>query len=735
MISSSVLTLIIFSYVGILFAVAQGVERYKIAKGKSLDGAWIYALSLAVYHTSWTFYGSTGFAAENGLLYLSIYVGAVVGVWCWPWTIRPMINARNTFRLTSVADYISTRYNRSKKIAALVSLMAIIGIVPYIALQLRAIGQSFSLMTEGHTQIDGESSSTLLVLFLMLLFTIAFGARRLDSTERHEGMIAALVFECLIKLAAFIAIGLYVCFGVFNGFGDVFTQIHANNLNHLLALGKPEGATGQWLSLLALSFVAIHFLPRQFHVAVVENTHRSHIKGAMWMFPLYVVLINLFVIPIAAAGLLSDIPASQADFFALLLPMAKGDTFMAGVVFLGGFSAATGMVILTTVALATMASNHLLVPAIERLEGLGFLRAYLLPMRWLLIGVILMAAYGFMLLLSQPILLASIGILSFTAIFQLAVVGFGGLFWNRGNSMGALLSLLTGCAIWVITMLVPTLIEMGNLPRVWLTEGIWGIEWLKPQGLLGVDYLNPVAHCVFWSLLLNTLVFMFGSMWYHPRKRERTFTIEFMYALAQGNRHSRSRSAGLDNYIVFDDKYHEALNMLSLYMPQDKATAQMAHIAEDMLIAGRSRITIIELVEFHRMVEHVLAGSIGVASAHDAMESHIKYSSRESADLKAIFSHIVHEMKEQKLFNETPDSQDQRQSRGVNYGMMGQLQSKIAQLELELAHKSAVIERLEHRLEHKESEIFTYRVECQKAQQEARDLRATLTIQNGDETN
>ncbi|MFC6668897.1 hypothetical protein [Marinobacterium aestuariivivens] len=472
--------LVVLVYMAILFSIAQFVEKRAELRGPKVHGPWIYSLSLAVYATSWTFYGSVGLASQSGLLFFGIYAGALLAIAFWQVTLRRMVAAKETFHITSIADFISTRYNRSQPIAAIVTLIALVGTLPYIALQLEAIVSSFNLITAGNNPGVGGLTG-LLITMMMILFTILFGARRLDPTERHPGMVTVLAVECLVKLVAFVAIGIFVTLSVFGGVDGLTERLFEGDLRHLTRISSYRGDNLTWLTFIVLSFIGVQLLPRQFHVAVVENPDRRHIKTAMWLFPLYLILINLFVLPIAGAGLISDIPIAMADFYVLLIPQQAGEQALTMLTFIGGFSAATAMVLVTTMTLATMASNHLLLPLIERVPWLQRARGSLLQVRWGLIALILISAFLFAVEFADAYVLVTIGLLSFAAVAQFAPALFGGLFWSRGNSAGALAGLSAGFLLWFYTLAVPTFVRQGWIHPSLLTEGPGTLRCCVPK--------------------------------------------------------------------------------------------------------------------------------------------------------------------------------------------------------------------------------------------------------------
>jgi len=711
--------LVVVVYIALLFALAQWGEQ-RTRRGQPFSSATLYALSLGVYFTTWTFYGSVGFATQSGLLYLGIYAGSILSVFFWQLTLRRMIAVKETFRITSIADLISTRYRRSQRIAALVTLIAFLGLLPYISLQLEAVVSSFRLITIEEADGIHWSSSGLLITFMMTIFTVLFGVRRLDPTERHQGMILALVAECLVKLIAFLVLGSFITWHFFDGPLDVYEQIQANGYHHLLGFGG-EGAGIQWLTLIVLSFVGVQLLPRQFHVAVVENVSPRHLGRARWMFPLYAVLITAFVIPVAAAGMILGLPEARADYFMLMVPQALGQPLLALLAFVGGFSAASGMVIITTMTLSTMVSNHLLLPICEKFDSLRWMRTWLLQIRWVLVATILFGSFGLARLLSDTHMLVAVGLISFVAALQLAPATLIGLCWSRGNSMGAFLGMLVGFGIWGWTLIIPAWVDEGWVAASLLSNGPFGIDWLRPEMLFGLE-LPKVPHAVFWSLTGNILFYLVGSWFYHPQKQERTLTTEFLYTTRALRTQEKARPTGLNAYIELAPKLVEAEQLLKRYLGDEKSQYSVNRIAEDLQVYDKSHISVVELMEFHRMLEQVLAGSIGVASAHTAIEENIRYTDRERSDLTAIYSHIVNELQGSYRFH--PDRAQAPQDKSLE--ALGDLQNQLEHLQLKVDQQKKQIGQLESRLEQRYQEVFDYRVEAQRLRHENETLRQQL---------
>jgi Na+/proline symporter/nitrogen-specific signal transduction histidine kinase len=529
-----------FAYVLLLAGVAFLGDR-RAAQGRSIIGnAWVYTLSLAVYCTAWTYFGSAGRAATSGVWFLPIYLGPTLAM-VLAWTVvRKMLRIAKTYRITSIADFIASRYGKSPLLAGLVTLITVVGIVPYIALQLKAISGGYWLLTTpaGATvgSVEWWGDSTLYVALALAGFTIVFGARRLDSAERHEGMVAAIAFESVVKLAAFLAVGLYVAYGLFDGPAELYARVRAAPaLAGLLRLEQGgRFAYEQWFALIGLSMLSAIFLPRQFQMMVVENVDERHLRRAAWAFPLYLLLINLFVLPIALGGLLVFGPGRMdPDGFVLSLPLAHGQQGLALAAFIGGLSAATGMVIVEAIAVSTMVCNDLLMPWLLRTRRFGaravgdLTRTLLAIRRGAIVGVMLLG-YLYFRLAGEAYALVSIGLISFAAVAQFAPAMLGGIYWKGGTKLGALVGLSAGFALWVYTLLLPSFIKSGWLPATLLSDGPWGISLLKPEQLLGLGGLDGLTHSLFWSLLANAGAYVVVSLARTPSGQEASQALLFV---------------------------------------------------------------------------------------------------------------------------------------------------------------------------------------------------------------
>jgi Na+/proline symporter/nitrogen-specific signal transduction histidine kinase len=621
MLSISLVIAVSFVYLALLFAIAWYGDR-RAAQGRSIIASpWVYALSIAVYCTAWTYFGSVGRAAVEGVWFLPIYLGPMLAMILAWLVVRKMVRIAKTYRITSVADFVASRYGKSPLIAGLVTLITVVGIVPYIALQLKAISAGFGLLTTPvgtampDTPVNWWQDSTLYLALALAGFIILFGTRRLDMTERHEGMVAAVAFESIVKLIAFLAVGLFVTYGLFNGLGDLFGQAMADeNLKQLLRFdhGGSAHIYTQWFALVLLAMLSVLFLPRQFQVMVVENVDERHLKRAAWVFPLYLFLINLFVLPIAIGGLIY-FGAGQAnpDLYVLSLPLAEGARALALFVFIGGLSAATGMVIVESIAVSTMICNDLVMPALlktRRLSGRsgGDLTRLLKTIRRLAIVGLLLLGYLYFYLAGEAYALVSIGLISFAAVAQFAPAALGGMYWKGATRAGVLAGLLVGFGLWIYTLMLPSIAKSGWIAIDFLELGPFGLTWLRPESLLGLSGLDPLTHSLFWSLFGNIAAFVGVSLISRPSARETTQALLFVDVFERGGEREPlfwQGRARVEDLLELTRRFLGADAAQRLF--DEHAAAVGADSAADMPADAR-------LVQ---RVETQLAGAIGSASA------------------------------------------------------------------------------------------------------------------------
>jgi Na+/proline symporter/nitrogen-specific signal transduction histidine kinase len=609
-----------FAYLLLLFGVASWADR-RAHQGRSVIGnAWVYALSMGVYCTAWTYFGSVGRAASSGVWFLPIYLGPTLAMVLAPLVLRKMIRIAHTHRITSIADFIASRHGKSRLIAALVTLIAVVGIVPYMALQLKAIASGYAILTGAATQPATHgawwSDSTLYMALALAGFTIMFGTRHLDSTERHEGMVAAIAFESVVKLLAFVAVGVFVTWGLFGGMGDLFARVRAEPALGRLMGGGESFAYGQWFTLTLLAMLSVIFLPRQFQIMVVENVDERHVRRASWAFPLYLLLINLFVLPIAWGGLLHfGANAANAETFVLSLPLAQGQPALALLAFVGGLSAATGMVIVESIAVATMVCNDLVMPLVLRTRWAASpatrdLTGVVLGVRRAAIVALLLLGYAYFRIAGEAYALVSIGLISFAAVAQFAPALLGGLYWKGGTRAGALAGLVAGFALWAYALMLPSIAKSGWLAADFVQHGPWGIAWLKPEQLFGLAGLDNLSHALFWSLAANAGLYVAASLWRGPSGREASQALLFVDVFARSAApafwRGRAKLADLQQLAARFLGARRAQQALAGYAQRNGA-ARVEQLVPDA-----------KLVQF---VEAQLAGAIGSASARAMVAS------------------------------------------------------------------------------------------------------------------
>ena len=622
MLTAPVILIASFTYLGLLFAIAYYGDKRADAGRSIIANPYIFALSLAVYCTSWTFYGSVGRAATSGIGFLPIYLGPTLMAALWWYVMLKIIRISKQNRITSIADFIASRYGKSQMLGGLVTIIAVVGIIPYIALQLKAISNTFSIILHvPEIAMVGKESAplflgdnTFYIAMLLAAFTILFGTRHLDATERHEGLVAAVAFESLVKLLAFCAVGLFVTFWLYDGFGDIFSRAaQVPELGALLTFGGAAGSYTTWASLTFLSMAAIMFLPRQWQVTVVENVDERHLTKAIWLFPLYLLAINVFVLPIALGGLM-HFPSGtvDADTFVLTLPIAENAPWLALFAFIGGLSAATGMVIVETIALSTMVCNDLVMPVLLRMKGLRLtvrrdLSGLLLGIRRGAIVLILVLGYLYFYLAGEAYALVSIGLISFSAVAQFAPAIIGGIFWRGGTRIGAMGGLAAGFLVWVYTLLLPSFAKSGWLPIGFLSQGLFGIDLLKPQELFGLSGLDDIAHCLFWSMLANIGCYVAVSLAKRPSAAEHGQATVFVDALRQSGATAGPRlwrgSASVN----------DLLSLLGRFLGPERAQEAFESYARNR--GARSLESLAADASLVHHAESLLAGAIGSASA------------------------------------------------------------------------------------------------------------------------
>lgn len=639
MISGWILLLVSVGYVGLLFCIAWYGDRNPLYQNHPRLRPVVYSLTLAVYCSSWTFYGAVGTAARTGLGFLPIYLGPfLMLMFGWRILERVALIAREQ-SIVSIADFLSSRFGRAQHLAALVALIALAASVPYLALQFKAVAMSIDVLA-GVSPATGPrpllTDPALYVALMLALFAILFGTRQVDATEHHHGMMLAVATESLVKLVAFVAVGVFAVMNL-PGLGDWNVRL-LNAARTIAAPGLPQGFMAQTL----LAFTALICLPRQFHVAIVECQEIADIRRARWMFGTYLALICLMVLPITVAGqtLLAGQPVSP-DSYVLALPMSLNANSLALAVYIGGFSAATGMVIVASVAMATMISNDLVMPLLWRSgifhpDSSRTLGARVLWVRRAAILLLALFAYTYYRRTSGNESLAAFGLLAFAAMAQYAPALIGGLYWRGASRTGAIMGLFAGFAVWAYTLLLPALCRAGVMDSAWLIDGPMHIAWLRPEQLFGLQGWDRITHGVFWSLLINGGIFLVVSTRYRPdfdaRIRATPFLDPYVHrpALVAG---------GWQGSVSMGDLLALASRIVGERHAQRSFTEYLAAQNRQLFATAPADRGLVQFTE------RLLAASLGAASARLTLTTALRGSGMELGEVMAMLDEVGQELR------------------------------------------------------------------------------------------
>jgi len=615
---------ILLAYLCFLFVVAAVAERFGRRRLVARLRTLTYVMAVSVYCTAWTFYGSVGLAANRGLEFLTIYLGPALIALTWPTMLRKLVRVAKEQRITTISDFIGSRYGKSAALGTLVAVLVVVGMIPYIALQLKAVSVSFRMMIPGDSLLSGFDP-TLLVAGTLALFGILFGARNLDFTRQQTGLMTAVAVESIVKLVAFLLVGGWVTWGLFGGFGDIFTAIAASPWSRLLTLDTPPAASyARWAAMLLISMMAVILLPRQFHVLVVQNPRERDVHTAAWAFPLYLLAINVFVLPIAFGGLLTFGDVASADSFILALPLRADAGLVAVTVFLGGFSAATAMIVVDSLALSKMISNDIVLPFLLRRRRLE--EVYSASLASTRLGILVVVTLGFLWarIEAGPFLLVEMGLLSFIAVTQCAPAVLFGLYWRRGNRKGALAGISAGFALWFYTLIVPAVVKDGAVPISLLEAGPLGIGWLRPTALFSLEGLDSISHGVFWSLFVNVAAYLLVSIFTAQDADERSQAAAFVGLVEKAEPSPTPAILSVP----------EIERLLHLYVPAEDADAILGE-----LLGGKTprELSLPDLLDLRIRLERMLAASLGAAAARYIIEDRFTISKGEAQELVESF--------------------------------------------------------------------------------------------------
>jgi Na+/proline symporter/signal transduction histidine kinase len=677
----NILVLSCLAYVAFLFLVAFLAER-RAAMGRIgwLRSPMIYTLSLSIYCTAWTFYGAVGYAARSGLEFVTIYLGPTLVFVGWWLLLRKLVVIGRQQRVTSIADLISSRFGKSNLLGVVVTLLAVVAATPYIALQLQSVTLSFGVFAsetpEGWALPDRDSTA-IWVAGGLALFTILFGTRNLDAKEQHHGVVLAIAVEAVVKLVALLAVGIFVVWGLAGGPAEMIERIDASSI------ADWDLQPGRWAGLIFVSGAAVICLPRMFQVMIVEDGEERHMARASWAFPLYLLLMSLFIVPIAVMGLERMPAGSNPDMFMLTLPLAEGQGTLAMLAFLGGFSSATSMVIVESIALATMVSNHVVMPIWLKLRPKaamsGDVRRIVILSRRLAIVAVLTLGYMYYRLSGGSAALAAIGLIAFVGVAQVLPVLIGGLYWRGATRMGAVAGLVTGFAVWAYTLYLPSFGPGAALSVAVFEQGLGGIGWLRPQALFGVEGMDPLLHALFWSMVLNTVAFCGVSLFTFPGPVERMQGAAFVNVFD-------AEASGPQGWARGRAEPEALLVMTQRILGKEAALAVFAAEARGQ---GKEGYLPDATPDFVAGLERRLAGSVGAATAHAMISQIVGRATVSVEDLMAVANETA------QIMEYSAELESQREELTRTARQLREANEKLTQLSVQ---KDAFLSQISHEL-------------------------------------
>ena len=644
MISTSALVTVTLMYMGLLFIVAFLTEKIYPKNKKLLNNPWVYSLTLAVYCTSWTFYGSVGQAATHGIDFITIYIGPTLIIFTWWFLLKKIVRISEINHISSIADFVSFRYGKSKAVGILVTLVCFFGIIPYISLQIKALNETATVITgiASHTSQYFYFDISFYAAILIGILGAIFGTLHFGEKRKHPGLIGVIAFDSTIKLIIFLIAGFIITFVIFDGFKDILNQMADSPYNlirekfqSIITVSKEPGEKTKWFSMVYMSMMAVMFLPRQFHMSVVESLNENNIPKAMYIFPMYLFLINIFVIPIAFAGIITFNNTGNPDYYILDILAAKGYSGLSILVYLGGVAASTGMIFISSLSLSNMFVNNILIPLSVKFfinKNLGKIVIYF--KRFTIIFIIV-AAYFYYYTIGESFSLVNIGLASFSAICIFVPQILFGLFWKRANAMGAFLGILSGFVMWIYTCMLPYAINANVLPKEILYNGLFGISLLKPTQLFGIVGLDFWSHCLLWVTIANVFVYVSVSILTLRKPTENETAELCINALSIKDIRRRRRRKSLTGV---ETKY--LIKILSDFFGEKYA---LKNIEKFLHRKGKTLDTLgsIDLADLKLYVERTLSKAVGPGAAKLILEKYLETTGGGEKDVIDIFKDIV----------------------------------------------------------------------------------------------
>ncbi|MEG2078594.1 ATP-binding protein [Chryseobacterium sp.] len=634
--SSIALFIVVLIYLALLFLVAHLAEKKKSKIW--INNPYIYALSLAVYCTAWTYYGSIGVAATSGLNYLPIYIGPIIVIPAWIYINTRIVRISRVNKISSLADFISLRYGNSRSFSAIITLVCLFAIIPYIGLQIKAISETFHLVTETKISQNILTDSGTFVVILIAVFSSYYGTKYVDASEKRLGIISAIALESFLKLFFIVILGLFVIYYAFDGFSDLYQK--ASKFPDFKAKNTFNGIEGalNWMVLCMISGTAICILPRQFHTAIVENRQEKHIKTAIWFFPLYLLIFTIFIFPIAWGGrLIFQGQNVNPEFYSILIPQHFDNTLITVLVFLGGLSSSISMIIISAITLSIMLSNNLIIPygllgkfkaenEVQNTRNITNIR------KFSIFGLIIVAFafYKYFILKTS---LDSVGLISFVIIAQLAPAFFGAIFWRRGSYQGAVIGLLAGLIICYFGLIIPQYYFSYNSEL----KGILRDTYDAFQ-FFDISFLTRIPEIFFWSILVNTALFTILSVSKKGNYRERNFAELYVDIDKYIQNHENAFIWRGTAYVS------DIQNVLERFLGKKKTEQALRIFNIKYNIDSQTETADSRFIKFS---ENLLAGRIGTASAKILIEGVTK---EDKISLKEVLD-ILEESKENITLN------------------------------------------------------------------------------------
>lgn len=634
--SSLALFAVVLIYLALLFLAAHLAEKKKSKIW--INNPYIYALSLAVYCTAWTYYGSIGVAAKSGLDYLTIYIGPIMIIPSWIYINTRIVRISRVNKISSLADFISLRYGNSRSFSAIITLVCLFAVIPYIGLQIKAISETFHLVTETAVSSNLLTDSATFVVILIAVFASYYGTRYVDASEKRLGIISAIALESFLKLFFIIVLGVFVIYFVFDGFEDIYDKASKfSDFKQKNTFNGIEGAMN-WMVLCMISGTAICILPRQFHTAIVENRQEKHIKTAIWFFPLYLLIFTLFIFPIAWGGrLIFDGQNVNPEFYSILIPQHFNNTLITVLVFLGGLSSCISMIIISAITLSIMLSNNLIIPygllGKFKAENEAQNTRNITNIRKFSIFGLIIFAFAFYKYFILKTSLDSVGLISFVIITQLAPSFFGALFWRRGSYQGAVTGLIAGLIICYFGLIIPQYYFSYNQEfKGVLREMYDAFDFFK------ISYLGHIPQIFFWSILVNTALFSIISVSRKGNYRERNFAELYVDIDKYIQNHENAFIWRGTAYVS------DIQNILERFLGQKKTEQAMRIFNLKYNIDSQTETADSRFIKFS---ENLLAGRIGTASSKILIEGVTK---EDKISLKEVLN-ILEESKENITLN------------------------------------------------------------------------------------